>query len=250
MRPLNDFVLDDGYRLGLGAFETISVKNGKGILLPYHLERLLNALDTLEIPMPLSLEEDIAYHISRMPVNEDVLRISVSQNNTVWETRKNAYTNEHYTQGFSLIFSSTRRNETSPLTGIKSLNQGDNFLQRRLALRSGYDEAVFLNSKGELTEGTVSNLFFISNKQLYTPAANCGLLAGTVRRWLLENYDVKEIHILPNDLESFQEMFISNALLGIMPVFRLGTHNFPERTVTYELLDLYRKMTEGSSGKF
>lgn len=244
MKPYNDFVLDDGYRFGLGAFETISVKNGKGLLLPYHLERLKNALDTLEIPVPSDLEEKMAYHIRRMSADKDVLRVTVSQDNTVWEMRKNAYTQERYLQGFSLMYSSVCRNETSSMTGIKSLNQGDNILQRRLALRCGFDEAVFLNSKGELTEGTVSNLFFVSDQQLYTPAKNCGLLAGTVRRWLIEKYDAKEIRILPNDLESFQEMFITNALLGIMPVYRFGSLIFPERTVTHELLDLYRKMTE------
>lgn len=187
MKPLNDFVLDDGYRFGLGAFETISVKNGKGIFLPYHLERLENALETLEIRMPVSLKEKVSYHIRRMPAEQDVLRVSVSQNNTVWETRRNTYTKEQYTPGFSLMVSRVRRNETSLMTGIKSLNQGENILQRRLALRSGFNEAVFLNSKGELTEGTVSNLFFVSDKQLYTPTANCGLLAGTVRRWLIDN---------------------------------------------------------------
>lgn len=244
MKPLNEFVLDDGYRFGFGAFETISVKKGRGILLTYHLERLKNALETLEIPMSVSFEEEMADHIRQMPVDKDVLRVSVSPNNTVWETRKNPYTQEQYTRGFTLMYSSVCRSETSLLTGMKSLNQGDNILQRRLALRTGFDEAVFLNSKGELTEGTVSNLFLVADKRLYTPATNCGLLAGTVRRWLIEKYDAKEIHILPDDLESFQEMFITNALLGIMPIYRLGTLIFPERTVTHELLDLYRKMTE------
>ncbi len=242
MNTLNTFVLDDGYRFGLGAFETLSVKNGKGILLSYHMERLKNALDTLGIPMPVSLQEETEQHIRRMPENKDVLRVLVSQNNTVWEMRKNTYTKEQYAQGFSLMYSSVRRNETSQMTGIKSLNQGDNILQKRLALCNGFDEAVFLNSKGELTEGTVSNLFFVSNKRLYTPATNCGLLAGTVRRWLIEKYDAKETHILPQDVESFQEMFITNALLGIMSVRQLGMVIFSERTVTDEILDLYRKI--------
>lgn len=244
MKPINNFVLDDGYRFGLGAFETISVKNGKGIFLPYHLERLQNALETLEIPMPVSFEEKMADHIRRMPADQDVLRVTVSQHNTVWETRKNPYTEEQYAQGFSLLVSLVRRNETSPLTGIKSLNQGENVLQRRLALRCGFDEAVFLNSKGELTEGTVANLFFVADKRLYTPALSCGLLAGTVRRWLIEKYEAREIHILPHDLESFQEVFITNALLGVMPVCRLGAVIFSQRSVTDELSDLYRKMTE------
>lgn len=240
MKPINDFVLDDGYRFGLGSFETISVQNGHGIFLSYHLERLKNALETLEIPIPVFLEEKTADHIRRMPADQDVLRVAVSQHNTVWEMRRNPYTEEQYAQGFSLMFSPVRRNETSPLTGIKSLNQGDNILQKRLALRNGFDEAIFLNSKGELTEGTVSNLFLVADKRLYTPALSCGLLAGTVRRWLIEKTKAQEVYILPDDLESFQEMFITNALLGIMPVCRLGALIFPERTVTDELLDLYR----------
>lgn len=232
-----------------GAFETIAVKNGKGVLLSYHMERLKNALDMLGIPAPVSLQEELERRIRQMPEDKDVLRVSVSQNlvsqnYVAWEMRKNVYTRQQYAQGFSLTYSSVRRNEMSPLTGIKSLNQGDNLRQRRLALRSGFDEAVFLNSKGELTEGTVSNLFFVADKKLYTPALDCGLLAGTVRRWLIEKYDAKEIYLLPQDVGSFQEMFVTNALLGLMPVRQLETIIFPKRTVTDELLTLYRKMTE------
>jgi len=135
-----------------------------------------------------------------------------------------------------------RRNETSPLTRIKSLNQGDNILQRRLAAQRGFDEAIFLNSRGELTEGTATNLFFVLDRRLYTPATDCGLLAGTVRRWLIEKHGAQEIRLLPRDLPSFQEMFITNAVLGIMPVRRFGADVFSGRLITNELLDQYRKM--------
>ena len=239
-----EFILDDGYRVGLGAFETIFVKKSKGILLSYHMERLKNGLDALGIPMPTPLMEEMNNLIRRMPEDKDVIRVSVSENNMVWETRKNPYTQQQYVQGFALTYSSVRRNETSPLNGIKSLNQGDNVLQRRLALHRGFDEVVFLNLKREITEGTVSNLFFVSDGKLYTPSADCGILAGTVRRWLIEKYDVNEISILPQDMDSFQEMFVTNALLGIMPVRQVNTLIFTEQRVTNQLLDNYRKMTE------
>jgi len=244
MISLQELVLDDGYRFGLGAFETILVKRGKGTLLSYHMERLKTGLDTLGIPMPISLEEELDHRIRRMPEEKDVIRVSVSQNNIVWEIRKNPYTQQQYVQGFALTYSSVRRNDTSPMTGVKSLNQGDNILQRRWALHRGFDEVVFLNFKGEIAEGTVSNLFFVSDGKLYTPSTDCGLLEGTVRRWLIEKYDVNEISILPQDMNSFQEMFVTNALLGIMPVRQVNTVIFSERRVTDELLDNYRKMIE------
>jgi len=242
MNDYNEFVLDDGYRFGMGAFETLSVKKGKAILLSYHIERLVKALDTLEIPMPKDFEERMAFHISQMDGPNDVLRVAVSKDNTVWETRKNPYTKEQYARGFSLMLSDVRRNETSLLTGIKSLNQGDNVLQRRMALKKGFDEAVFLNFKEEFTEGSFSNLFFVAGKRIYTPAANCGLLEGTVRRWLVKMCDIEEICIHKEDLDSFQEVFITNSVMGVMPVTRLETLAFAERSVTNELMDLYQNI--------
>ena len=242
MKDFDEIVLDDGYRFGMGAFETISVKKGKAILLPYHIERLGNALDTLRIPMPRDFEEKMAFYVHQMDGSKEVLRVAVSMNNTVWETRKNLYTKEQYARGFSLIPSTVRRNETSLLTGIKSLNQGDNVLQRRMAMEKGFDEAVFLNSREEFTEGTFSNLFFVADKRIYTPAANCGLLEGTIRRWLIRMCDIEETCIHKDDLDSFQEVFITNSVLGVMPVAQFGNLKFPERTVTNELMDLYQNI--------
>lgn len=242
MNDCNEFVLDDGYRFGMGAFETISVKNGKAILLSYHIERLGKSLNKLEIPMPEDFEEKMAFHISQMDGSKDVLRVSVSKDNTVWETRKNPYTKEQYARGFSLMLTDVRRNETSMLTGIKSLNQGDNVLERRMAMKKGFDEAVFLNFNDEFTEGSFSNLFFVAGKRIYTPAANCGLLEGTLRRWLIKMCDIEEICIHQNDLYYFQEIFITNSLLGVMPVAQFGTHYFPERRIINELMDLYRNI--------
>ncbi len=242
MNDFNEFVLDDGYRFGIGAFETISVKKGKAVLLSYHIERLGKALDTLEIPMPKDFEEKMAFHVSQMDGSKDVLRVAVSKDNTIWETRKNPYTKEQYARGFSLMLSDVRRNETSLLTGIKSLNQGDNVLQRRIAMKKDFNEAVFLNFKEEFTEGSFTNLFFVAGKRIYTPAADCGLLEGTVRRWLIKMCDIEEVCIHKNDLPCFQEIFITNSLLGVMPVTQFDTLYFPERRVTNELMELYQNI--------
>mgnify|MGYP000553325310 FL=1 len=63
-------------------------------------------------------------------------------------------------------FSSVRRNETSPLTAYKTLNYGDCILEKRGAGKAGVDERIFLNTRGELAEGTLSNVFFLKEGKL------------------------------------------------------------------------------------
>ena len=75
-------------------------------------------------------------------------------------------------------FSSVRRNETSPLTAYKTLNYGDCILENRQAHGLGMNERIFLNTKGQISEGTVSNIFFVRSGKLYTPDLSCGLLPG------------------------------------------------------------------------
>lgn len=109
---------------------------------------------------------------------------------------------------------------------MKTLNYADNILEKRLAKQRGYDEPIFLNTKGELSEGATTNLFFVSGKKLFTPALSCGLLDGILRQYLLKNYQVEECIIKPEQVSDFDEMFVTNSLLGIMPICRLGEHKF------------------------
>ena len=81
-------------------------------------------------------------------------------------------------------FSAVVRNDTSPLVGHKTMNYGDCILAHRAAAAAGMDERIFLNTRGQLAEGTVSNLFLVSGGRLYTPALSCGLLPGVLRDYL------------------------------------------------------------------
>lgn len=67
----------------------------------------------------------------------------------------------------------------------------------------------------------MSNIFFVKEKKLYTPTLSCGLLPGILRAYILETYDVKETILYPEDLVTFDECFLTNSLMGIMPLFRL-----------------------------
>jgi para-aminobenzoate synthetase/4-amino-4-deoxychorismate lyase len=87
------------------------------------------------------------------------------------------------------------------------------------ARRDGFDEVLFQNERGELTEGAISNLFVRRNGKLLTPPIACGLLPGVLRRHILATDPSAGESILTlEDLESADEIFIGNSVRGLRPV--------------------------------
>ena len=166
----------------------------------------------------------------------------ISNENTIYHIRSNPYVPAQYKKGFVMDFSSVMRNESSPLTYHKTMNYGDCILEKRLAARQGINERIFQNSKGEICEGTVSNIFFVRDQKLFTPKISCGLLPGILREYLCESFPVEETVILPSDLDQYQECFVTNSLMGIMPVKKLAGHNFSKRDMSDQLLDAYKQL--------
>lgn len=232
--------LDEGYQFGLGIFETIRIEQNHPILLTYHLERLRRSLKALDIAQTVGRDEIVSY-LSGRHLEHHALKVIVSEKNIVFTERPNPYTKAQYEKGFSLSYSQVLRNETSPLVFHKTLNYGDCILEKRRAARQGYDEMIFCNSRKELCEGTATNLFFVRGNTIYTPPISCGLLPGTTRRFLLEHFPVTERALHREDISRMDECFVTNALLGIMPVTSLGEHRFPGREMTQKCMDSYFK---------
>lgn len=231
-------VFDEGYSFGLGIFETMSVVDNHVVLLDYHLERLEEGRKKLAIDVNITKDEIFNY-IKDNPMKNGVLKIIISDKNIIWQCRDNNYTDDKYKKGFSVCMSSVMRNETSMFTYIKSLNYGDNLLEKRLATQKGYDEPIFLNSKGQLTEGAVSNIFFIKDNVIFTPDLSCGMLNGTIRKYIMDNYKVVEKVIYPNEIIDFDEMFLTNSLMGIMPVYSFEGYRFNSRERCDYILNKY-----------
>ena len=237
--------IDDGVQFGLGAFETIAVEKNKPVFLERHLQRLQHAADVFDLG---NLENrqvtvnSIEDYLNSTYIEHGALKIILTKENVIFSDRKSPYTSAHYENGFTSAISSIRRNETSPLTFHKTLNYGDNILEKRAAINAGINEKIFLNTKGQICEGTVSNIFFVKEKKLYTPTLSCGLLPGILRAYILETYDVKETILYPEDLVTFDECFLTNSLMGIMPLFQIENVAFKERTVTNQLRKSYLEM--------
>jgi para-aminobenzoate synthetase/4-amino-4-deoxychorismate lyase len=90
--------------------------------------------------------------------------------------------------------------------------------ERRRALEEGYFEVLFLNLKGEATEGSVTNIFIRRQGRLLTPPVASGLLAGTFRRFLLEKGEAEEQILSREDILSADAVFVGNSVRGLVRV--------------------------------
>lgn len=242
--------LDQGYQFGLGAFETIALEHGHPVFLERHLNRMEKAAEFLKLgsleSRGITCEEVLDYlvNIAEEEKQHGVLKIMLSEKNVVFQVRGNHYREEQYRQGFVMDFSEIRRNETSPLVGYKTMNYGDCILEKRAAAEAGMDERIFLNTCEEISEGTVSNIFFVRGGKLETPAMGCGLLPGIIREYLCETEEAEETVIYQEMLNHYEECFVTNSLMGIMPVKQLGDRTFTQFGRTLDLREKYLKLIQ------
>lgn len=241
-------LLDEGYQFGLGLFETIAVEENCPVFLERHLRRLNDSMTALSIAGKAGsmglVKEQIRNCLLEHPMEHGALKVMVSEENQILTSRQNPYGREQFEKGFSMEFSPVRRNETSPLTFHKTLNYGDCILEKRRAHEAGVDEFLFLNTRGEICEGTVCNVFFAGEEKLYTPALSCGILPGIMREFLMEICPVEETVLYPEDIRRFTECFVTNSLMGIMPVNRVGEWSFPGRSLAKRLMARYQEQLQ------
>lgn len=231
---------DSGYFFGLGVFETIAVTEGRCVFLSHHLARLQASAAFFGLRRSITAATVKEYLKTQGQADySGGLKITLSPENTILSLRENPYTPEDYQRGFKLTFNQVRRNETSPFTYHKTLNQGDNLQERTIAREQGFDEGIFLNSLGEITEGTLSNIFFVKNGGIFTPPISSGLLNGIMRQYIIDNNKVTEVALTTGALEKFDQCFITNSLMGIMPVRSLGDKEFSSLATAQQLQEAY-----------
>ncbi len=234
--------LDRGFTLGDGVFDTLRAVHGRVFRMNDHLDRLGRSAATLQLPLPMDsvqLAEAISAVLEANGLADALIRITVSRGVpaerglmppsspvptlAIHTTPFRGYPEETYRRGYTATISAIRRNETSPLSYVKSCNYLDSVLARMEADRRGHNEALMLNSAGWLACGSSCNLFLISGERLITPSLECGVLDGITRRTVIElaagmAIDVSERQITPQELLAAEESFVTNTALGIMPL--------------------------------
>ena len=237
--------LDEGYSFGLGLFETILLYKGKPVFLDGHLARINKSIVDLGLNIDKLERDEVFQYLNNKNILEyEVLKIVLSEKNRLFLKREYTYTEKDYQKGFSLNISKVRRNESSIFTFHKTLNYGDNILEKRKSKKLGYDEPIFLNSKNQITEGATSNIFVVVEDKIYTPKLSCGLLNGIVRQYIVSNYDIIESEIDLEFLNNADEIFLTNSLFGIMPVNNLEKKVFKSKEISKEILSSYKKYIE------
>jgi len=229
-------VRDPAFLAGPGVFETMRSYRGRIVYLDEHLRRLKrsSALAGLKLNYTAAkLKAVIGKAVSLNKLRDACVRV------TVWRSahgmgilaaaeKYEPHTDQKYKAGFSAYISSVRQNDPSSAL-IKSVNRILYDMALKEARIKGCDEAVLVNSKGELAEGSRSNIFLVKDGQVFTPLLECGCLDGITRRAVLalakkKKIKVHEARLLPRDLLSADEAFLTNSLMGIMPL------TFLERT--------------------
>jgi len=255
-------VLSPGFLYAWGLFETMRSVNGKIVYCNEHLRRIKNSCAHLRMRFPYSLP-GLKRHI------EQVVKINGSSDAyvrlTLWKNQNNSadtliFVRKYsplaaveYRKGFSCLFSKARINEKCFLPRLKSTNYLLYQLAYVEAKEKGFDEAIILNSRGYLVEGSRSNVFFIKENKIFTPALGCGCLSGITRKVVFDLAKRKGIKIcegkfVPSDLFSADEAFLTNSLMGIMPlasVEKRNTGKGPLRATRVLMKCYFKLLTDG-----
>ncbi|MCI7412455.1 MAG: aminotransferase class IV [Clostridiales bacterium] len=91
----------------------------------------------------------------------------------------------------------------------------------------------------------MSNVFFVREGSIITPPVSCGLLPGIAREVLMERYEIREEILRPEDAAACEEMFLTNSLMGVVPVRRLGSHTFAGTETGMRLASEFRELNSG-----
>jgi para-aminobenzoate synthetase/4-amino-4-deoxychorismate lyase len=200
--------------------ETLRYEPGSGFhLLERHLARL--QASALHFGYPFSREAVLGAlekEAARVEAPVAMVRLLLAEEGTI-SVSSSAITLPTRDTVWRFAISDQRLDEKDPFFYHKTTRRQffERELERQKAL-TGCDEVVFLNKKGELTEGTRTNLFVEQDGRLFTPALTCGLLPGTLREELLDlpRAAASEAVLTPHDLLAADRIYLGNSVRGLI----------------------------------
>jgi branched-chain amino acid aminotransferase len=231
-------VNDRGFLLGDGLFETMRVVGGKPFRFAQHLDRLARGADFLKIKCPFTpkeLEKSAGQLIEQNQMPDAILRLTLTRGPgargytpngqgkpTVVMTLHPAPPLENPVE-WSLVTSSFRISAADPLASFKTTSKILHVMARAEAVERGADEALLLNTNGEVAETASGNLFWVYDNTICTVPTGRGVLPGITRTVILEicrtlGLQTSKRAIKPAALKDSKGIFITQSALGIVPV--------------------------------
>jgi branched-chain amino acid aminotransferase len=228
---------DRGFTLGDGVFETMRVANGRVFRLGDHLHRLADAARRTGIPLPAGIAAAVHRTVSANDVADGGARITLTRGRsapglrtagssdptlliTVFPYRASSSLLE---TGARAILSRGRLNPEGLAAGLKHVGYMEAILAQREADAAGVDEAILLDTRGNLAEAAAANLFLVRSGELLTPSLACGVLPGITRAIVIAlassaGARVREGELRPAELRGAGESFLTSSLRGIVPL--------------------------------
>ena len=223
--------LDPAVMHGRALIEAFRSHKGRVFRLAKHYERLCTGAPVVGLTIPLTLpdlEATIADVLAGNEAQDARLRLTVSAGAVMLTAAPlTDYPPELYERGMHATIAGVRRNETSPLSRVKcAAGLLDGVLARERARNAGFDEAIMLNTQGHVAEATVSNVFVMREGRLLTPTIESGALPGVTRSAVLDlaresGIEAAEAELTLGGLRTSDEAFLTNSVMGVMPLTRL-----------------------------
>ena len=250
---------DRGFQFGDGLFETLAVENGEPLLWDKHLRRLHSGAARLGIQAPAAeLLQHEAGQVCR-GAGRGVLKIVLTRGisgrgyapsagaeptRTVGLHSWPDYPARYRTHGVAVQFCHTLISRHNRLAGLKHLNRLEQVLAR-MELTDAYAEGLMHDETGHVVEGTMTNLFVVARDSLITPDLSHSGVEGVMRSVVLERAGALSIEcrlsgLTREDFLAADEVFLTNSLIGLWPVHRIQTREYPVGRFTQRIQDAIR----------
>jgi 4-amino-4-deoxychorismate lyase len=258
-------VFDRGLAYGDGLFETFAVRHGRPCCWDDHLDRLVRGAARLGLGVPSGerLRAEVALVTSE--IEHGVLKVILTRGSAA-----RGYRPPSTTRPTRICFASegvpdsarpdrpreaavticrTRLGINPQLAGIKHLNRLEQVLAAAELEGSGMDEGLMLDADGFIVSGTMSNLFILDRHGLHTPLIDrCGV-AGTARSAVLSTaltmgVRIQTRRLAVDELFAARAAFLTNAILGVWPIRRVGSHVLDSTSLPWQLIDRVRARLE------
>lgn len=233
---------DHGLVVGDGAFETLKTSGGVAFAVTRHLRRLRRSLDALAIAMPDEqvLRSAIADTVSAAGHPEARIRLTVTAGSGSLGSGMPggepsavvAVTELKAKVAPVAITVPWTRNERGATAGLKTTSYAENVRALRVAHEAGASEALMANTRGELCEGTGTNVFVVINGHVFTPPLSSGCLAGVSRELLLEQVEVTEQSLPFEVLQHADEIFLTSTTRDVQGLARVDDRELAIGPVT------------------
>ena len=234
----NETVISAGnraLRYGDGLFETMRMYEGKILNVDFHFERFFSGMKTLQFDIP----EYFYPEFFLRTVNELLVKNSIHKNARirlmVFRGDGGIFDNENNFPGYIIetwpLSEKTELNEKGLVVDVfedarKSCDQfsnlkSNNYLPSVMAglfvKKNKLDDAIILNAFDRICESAIANIFIIKGEIIYTPPLSEGCVTGTMRRWMLEKFSLKNYAVIEktlsiDDLSEADEFFLTNAI--------------------------------------